>query len=108
MCELAAMAVIHPASGVYIMQFGEDATTEVVVSWHTTDAVNSPRAMWGTPSGGFSTTLQAQARTYRDANSGNEIRGNHRRVLNLTPDTDYVYATVHVGTCGPRRRAAPR
>jgi hypothetical protein len=87
-----------PRVGGLHLQFGKDASTEVVVSWHTTEAVNNPRVMWGTPSDGFGKTVQAQTRTYRDAKSGTEIRVNHARLLNLTPNTDYVYAAVHDGT----------
>ena len=29
--------------------------------------------------------------------SNNEVRVNHARLTNLTPDTDYVYAAVHDG-----------
>jgi Purple acid Phosphatase, N-terminal domain/Calcineurin-like phosphoesterase len=79
------------------LQFGKDAATEVVVSWHTTDAVSNPRVMLGTPTGGFGTTVQADTRTYRDAKSNTEIRVNHARLRGLTPDTDYVYAAVHDG-----------
>ena len=42
-------------------------------------------------------TVAAETRTYRDAKSNNEVRVNHARLTNLTPDTDYVYAAVHDG-----------
>ncbi len=39
-----------PVAGVHL-QFGKNAGTEVVVSWHTTEAVRNPRVMLGmTPS----------------------------------------------------------
>ena len=84
-------------SGLHL-QFGKNAGTEVVVSWHTTDAVRNPRVMLGTPTSGFGSTVAAETRTYRDAKSGTEVRVNHARLTNLTPDTDYVYAAVHDGT----------
>jgi hypothetical protein len=80
------------------LQFGKDAATEVVVSWHTTDAVRNPRVMLGTPTSGFGRVVQAETRTYRDAKSKTEVRVNHARLDNLIPDTDYVYAAVHDGT----------
>ena len=36
-----------PVGGLHL-QFGKNAGTEVVVSWHTTDAVGNPRVMLGT------------------------------------------------------------
>ncbi len=85
-----------PVVGVHL-QFGRDASTEVVVSWHTTEAVRNPRVMLGTPASGLGRTVAAETRTYRDAKSGKEVRVNHARLTNLNPDTDYVYAAVHDG-----------
>ncbi|QUR67190.1 purple acid phosphatase family protein [Mycobacterium spongiae] len=85
-----------PVGGLHL-QFGANAATEVVVSWHTTDAVRNPRVMLGTPTSGFGKTVAAATRTYRDAKSTTEVRVNHARLTNLTPDTDYVYAAVHDG-----------
>jgi 3',5'-cyclic AMP phosphodiesterase CpdA len=86
-----------PVAGLHL-QFGKNAGTEVVVSWHTTDAVSNPRVMLGTPASGYGRTVAAETRTYRDAKSNSEVRVNHARLMNLTPDTDYVYAAVHDGT----------
>ncbi|MGH3561417.1 MAG: fibronectin type III domain-containing protein, partial [Mycobacterium sp.] len=86
-----------PVSGLHL-QFGSDAAHEVVASWHTTDAVHNPRILLGTPVAGFGRTVPAETRTYRDAKSGTEVRVNHARLNNLSPDTDYVYAAVHDGT----------
>jgi hypothetical protein len=85
-----------PVAGLHL-QFGSDAATEVVVSWHTVDAVHRPRVMLGTPAGGFGRTVQAETRAYRDAQSTTEVRVYHARLQDLTPDTDYVYAAVHDG-----------
>src|SRR6202012_906435 len=86
-----------PVGGLHL-QFGNDASTEVVVSWHTPDAVNNPRVMMGTPTSGFGRTVQAETRTYRDAKSNTEVRVHHARLDGLAPDSDYVYAAVHDGT----------
>ena len=86
-----------PVGGLHL-QFGKDAGTEVVVSWHTTDPVRNPRVMLGSPTSGFGRTFAAETRTYRDAKSNTEVRVNHARLTGLTPDTDYVYAAVHDGT----------
>jgi 3',5'-cyclic AMP phosphodiesterase CpdA len=85
-----------PVFGLHL-QFGRNAGTEVVVSWHSTEAVRNPCVMLGTPGSGFGRTVAADTRTYRDAKSNNEVRVNHARLTNLTPDTDYVYAAVHDG-----------
>ncbi len=85
-----------PVAGLHL-QFGKNAGTEVVVSWHTTEAVGNPRVMLGTVTSGFGRTVAAETRTYRDAKSNTEVRVNHARLTDLTPDTDYVYAAVHDG-----------
>lgn len=86
-----------PRVGGLHVQFGSDASTEVVVSWHTTTAVANPRVLLGTPATGFGSTVPARTRTYRDAKSQTEVRVNHARITGLLPDTDYVYAAVHDG-----------
>lgn len=85
-----------PVAGVHL-QFGADASTEAVVSWHSATAVNDPRVQLGTPTGGFGRVVQAQTVTYRDAKSGNEVRIHHARVPGLAPDTDYIYSATHDG-----------
>ncbi|MEB4210526.1 metallophosphoesterase family protein [Mycobacterium sp. 94-17] len=85
-----------PVGGLHL-QFGKNAGTEVVASWHTTEAVRNPRVMLGTPASGFGRVVAAETRTYRDAKSNSEVRVNHARLTGLTPDTDYVYAAVHDG-----------
>jgi 3',5'-cyclic AMP phosphodiesterase CpdA len=92
------------------LQFGADAATELVVSWHTVEPVTNPKVVLGTPTAGFGRTQPAETRTYRDAMSGTEVRVHHVRLSGLAPDTDYVYAAVHDGT-GPElgtARTAPR
>ena len=86
-----------PAVSGLHLQFGADAATEFVASWHTTEAVRNPRVLLGTPASGFGSTAVADTRVYRDAQSGSEVRVNHARLTGLTPDTDYVYAAVHDG-----------
>ncbi|MCB0932142.1 MAG: fibronectin type III domain-containing protein [Mycobacterium sp.] len=85
-----------PVTGVHL-QFGADASTEAVVSWHSSTAVGNPRVMLGTPTGGFGRVVSAQTVTYRDAKANNEVRIHHARVPGLNPDTDYIYAATHDG-----------
>jgi hypothetical protein len=80
------------------LQFGSDAATEVVVSWHTPVRVRNPRVAFGTPGDGFGHGLSAETVAYRDAASGSEVYAHHARVTGLCPDTQYVYTAVHDGT----------
>ncbi|HKP43837.1 metallophosphoesterase family protein [Mycobacterium sp.] len=86
-----------PRVGGLHLQFGAEAASEVVVSWHTASAVSNPRLMFGTPDDGVGRTVTAETRTYRDASSQTEIYVHHVRVAGLAPDTDYVYAAFHDG-----------
>ena len=99
-----------PRVGGLHLQYGADASSEVVVSWHTASAVNNPRVMVGTPDDGFGRTIAAETVSYRDAASGTEIRVHHARLTGLAPDTDYVYAAVHDGASPElgTMRTAPR
>ncbi len=98
------------------LQFGSDASSEVVVSWHTSTPVCNPRVAFGTPSDGLGQAVPAVTVTYRDAESGAEICAHHARITGLCPDTHYVYAAVHDGAnpelgtvrTAPRGRAALR
>ena len=85
-----------PVTGLHT-QFGSDAATEVVVSWHTAAAVEKPHVLVGTPDDGVGIAVAAETITYRDALSGSEIRVHHARLAGLAPDTDYVYAATHDG-----------
>nr|WP_239003918.1 metallophosphoesterase family protein [Nocardia panacis] len=105
-----------PRVGGLHLQFGGDAATEAVVSWHSTTPIANPRVLLGSPTGGFGQTFPARTVTYRDGKSQKEVRVNHARLTGLTPDTDYVYAAVHDGATpelgtlrtAPRGRAAFR
>ncbi|MFE5709574.1 purple acid phosphatase family protein [Streptomyces sp. NPDC056501] len=96
------------------LQFGSDASSEVVISWHTTTSVANPRVIYGSSSSGFGRTEQASTSTYRDGKSGTEVQVHHARLTGLRADTDYVYAAVHDGATpalgtvrtAPRGRAA--
>src|SRR5947209_3956192 len=86
----------QPVGGLHL-PFGHDASSEVVISWHTTDPVANPRVMAGTSTAGFGRTVAAETRTYRDAESRTEVRVHHARLDKLAADTDYIYAAVHDG-----------
>lgn len=57
------------------LQFGNDPSTEMVVSWATSGSVRRPRVRLGTPDGGFGREIAAETRTYVDAQSGVDPAG---------------------------------
>jgi hypothetical protein len=101
-----------PVSGLHL-QFGADASREVVVSWQTPTAVRRPHVTYGTPAHGPGSTVEAQTIYYKDAQSGQTIHVHHARLTRLRPGTDYIYAAGHDGATpepgsfrtGPRGRA---
>jgi hypothetical protein len=96
------------------LQFGPDASSEIVVSWHTLQRVRSPRALLGEADGRFLRSVIADEVTYTDAKSGLVVYAYHARVERLSPSHEYVYAAVHAGAepefgsfqTGPRGRSA--
>jgi 3',5'-cyclic AMP phosphodiesterase CpdA len=80
------------------LQFGADASREVVVSWSTPVSVAGARVLLGTPGGGYGKQVSAQTVSYTDAASGTEVFIHHARLTGLRPDTEYAYAAVHQGT----------
>src|SRR5690349_12536847 len=51
------------------LQFGADASREVVVSWITPQSVARPRVLLGPADGEYDDTVAAETVTYRDAAS---------------------------------------
>jgi 3',5'-cyclic AMP phosphodiesterase CpdA len=102
-----------PVAGLHL-QFGADAATEMVVSWHTLQPVGRPRVLVGHPDGRLLRTADARTATYTDAKSNQVVYAHHARVDGLQPDRDYLCAAVHDGATpefgsfrtGPRGRAA--
>src|SRR5215472_11474066 len=98
------------------LQFGEDASREVVVSWVTPVQVRKPRLRLAEGDHSFGRTVPADTRTYVDAQSGQEIFTQHARLEGLKPDTSYAYEVFHDGsntrtgtfTTAPRGRAPIR
>src|SRR5215813_8623632 len=79
------------------LQFGGDASTEVVVSWHTPTPVTKPRVEFGTPDDGLGQLVAAETIAYRDAASATTVYAHHARITGLFPDAHYVYAASHDG-----------
>src|SRR5262249_25162276 len=97
------------------LQFGGDASGEVVVSWATPAQVRQPRLRLGTDRS-LGRTAPAETRTYVDAQSGLEIFTHHARLNGLQANTSYTYEVFHDGsnavrgafTTAPRGRAPLR
>jgi hypothetical protein len=94
--QQAARADAVTAEQVHLT-FGDDPAREVVVSWVTPTSVSRPAVVVGTPEGGFGRIVEAETRTYTDANNGIETITQHARIEGLHPDRDYVYKIVSDG-----------
>jgi hypothetical protein len=102
-----------PRVGGLHTQFGADAASEVVVSWHTLEPVSAPRVMLGDGAGRYQRSVAAQATHYTDGKSGQVVYAMHAYLNGLRPGQGYVYAAVHNGaepevgsfTTAPRGRA---
>ncbi|NJC68634.1 metallophosphoesterase family protein [Planosporangium thailandense] len=96
------------------LQFGADASQEVVVSWFTLQPVTHPRVFLGRPDGTYERTVTGDSRSYVDGKSGQRVYAHHVALRGLRPAGDYLYAAVHDGAqpefgsfrTGPRGRAA--
>ncbi len=95
------------------LQFGQDASSEMVVSWHTLQPVSDARVLLGDGHGNFTGAVPATTKSYVDAKSGRTVYTHHATLGGLHPETGYLYAAVHSGatpefgtfTTGPRGRA---
>jgi len=95
------------------LQFGADASREVVVSWHTLQQVSRPRVLFGRLGRDEDRSAAAATASYTDAKSGQVVFAHHARLTGLRPDTDYAYAAAHrgaepeLGSFAPPRAAGP-
>ncbi|WP_347554153.1 metallophosphoesterase family protein [Robbsia sp. KACC 23696] len=85
-----------PVAGLHL-QFGADAASEVVVSWHTLQAVTQARVLLGRLDGALEKTALAVPVSYTDGKSGQVVHAYHARFDHLEPDTPYLYAALHDG-----------
>jgi hypothetical protein len=86
-----------PAVNGLHLQFGADAATEVVVSWHTLQPVDNARVLLGGTDGRYSRTYHAETVSYTDGKSGQVVYSQHARMTGLKPNQEYVYLAVHEG-----------
>jgi 3',5'-cyclic AMP phosphodiesterase CpdA len=102
-----------PVAGLHL-QFGADASSEIVVSWHTLQPVHNPRVVLGHVDGRFEQNVAAKPVSYTDAKSGQVVYAYHARLERLRADTAYLYGALHDGAepefgtfrTAPRGRAA--
>ncbi|MGA2395698.1 MAG: metallophosphoesterase family protein [Candidatus Lustribacter sp.] len=85
-----------PVHGLHL-QFGADASSEMVVTWHTLQAVRRPRVALGHLDGKLVRTTAARQTSYTDAKSNQVVYAYHARLTGLQPGTAYLYAAVHDG-----------
>jgi 3',5'-cyclic AMP phosphodiesterase CpdA len=85
-----------PVAGLHL-QFGADAATEIVVSWHTLEPVRNPLVLLGHLDGKLEQRAKAEPATYTDAKSGRIVYAYHAKFAGLQPDFAYLYAAMHDG-----------
>lgn len=86
-----------PVAGLHL-QFGADAASEIVVSWHTLQSVRNPRVMLGTLDGQLDRIVAAQETSYTDAKSGQVVYAHHAKIGQLRADSAYLYGAYHEGS----------
>ena len=92
----ASPAATPPVAGLHL-QFGRDASAEVVVSWHTLQPVGNPRVMLGRLDGKLEKTVEARATSYTDAKSHQVVYAYHAKLAGLRAGSAYLYAALHDG-----------
>jgi hypothetical protein len=85
-----------PVAGLHL-QFGADASSEIVVSWHTLQPVHGTRVLLGQLDGKLEQTAEAQEANYTDAKSGQVVYAYHTKLAGLQADTVYLYSALHEG-----------
>lgn len=83
-----------PVAGLHL-QFGADASSEMVVSWHTLQPVRQPRVLLGSLDGELGRTVDAEEISYTDAQSGQVVFAYHARLDRLEDDKAYLYGALH-------------
>lgn len=85
-----------PVAGLHL-QFGADASSEMVVSWHTLQPVRRPRILLGNLDGDLDRVIHADEASYTDAQSGQIVYAYHATLQRLDDDRDYLYGALHDG-----------
>jgi hypothetical protein len=85
-----------PVAGLHL-QFGADASSEMVVSWHSLQPVRNPRVVLGRLDGKLEQTVDARENSYADAKSGQVVYAYHAKLDRLRSDFTYLYGAMHDG-----------
>src|ERR1700720_3014743 len=85
-----------PVAGLHL-QFGADASSEMVVSWHALQSVRNPRVVLGRLDGALERVVEARLVSYTDAKSGQVVYTYHAKTSRLQPDSPYLYGASHDG-----------
>src|ERR1700731_524604 len=85
-----------PVAGLHL-QFGADASSEMVVSWHTLQSVRNPRVVLGRLDGALERTVEAKEVSYTDAKSGQVVYAYHAKIRRPQPGPPYLYGASHDG-----------
>ncbi|SKA27047.1 3',5'-cyclic AMP phosphodiesterase CpdA [Enhydrobacter aerosaccus] len=89
-------AATSPVSGLHL-QFGADASSEVVVSWHALQPVQNPRVLVGGLDGRLERTVTATPVSYTDGKSKQTVYAYHAKIGDLKPDSAFLYGALHDG-----------
>jgi hypothetical protein len=85
-----------PVAGLHL-QFGADASSEMVASWHALQQVHGARVLLGRLDGKLEQTVEAKESSYTDAKSGQVVYAYHAKLGGLEPNTAYLYSALHDG-----------
>jgi 3',5'-cyclic AMP phosphodiesterase CpdA len=94
--QLADPVATPPIAGLHL-QFGADASSEMVVSWHTLQPVKNPKVILGHLDGKLEQTVEAKVVSYTDAKSSQIVYAYHAKLSGLQPDFAYLYGAIHDG-----------
>ena len=86
-----------PAVAGLHLQFGADASSTIVVSWHTLEPVVRPRVLMGSLNGKLDRVVEAKQVHYVDAKANRPVYAYHARIEHLRADTTYIYGALHDG-----------
>jgi Calcineurin-like phosphoesterase/Purple acid Phosphatase, N-terminal domain len=89
-------AATPPVAGLHL-QFGADASSQMVVSWHTLQPVRRASVLLGRLDGKLEQKTEAQETSYTDAKSGQVVYAYHAKLGRLRPDSAYLYGALHEG-----------
>jgi 3',5'-cyclic AMP phosphodiesterase CpdA len=85
-----------PVAGLHL-QFGADASSEIVVSWHALQPARRPHVLLGRLDGKLEQTVDAKESRYTDAKSGRVVYAYHARLGRLQADNAYLYSALQDG-----------